>query len=95
MLSKHDIQFQVPFHGRLRLTLVLLASKRESFNVILSLQSVDESSSMTIHKKAIEQYFPVLLFIMLHKVDLTLQSADEILTTLYKRFIHEFNKTEK
>ena len=29
--------------------------------------------------KATEQYFPVVLFIMLHKVVLTFESADEIL----------------
>ena len=30
--------------------------------------------------KAIEQYFPVVLFIMLYKVVLTFESVDEILT---------------
>ena len=34
---------------------------------------------MTIHMKATEQYFPVLLFIMLYKVVLTFESVDEIL----------------
>ena len=34
---------------------------------------------MTIQMKAIEQYFPVVLFIMLHKVVLTFESVDEIL----------------
>ena len=34
---------------------------------------------MTIQMKAIEQYFPVVLFIILHKVVLTLESVDEIL----------------
>ena len=29
--------------------------------------------------KATEQYFPVVLFIMLYKVDLTFKSVDEIL----------------
>ena len=29
--------------------------------------------------KATEQYFPVVLFIMLYKVDLTVESVDEIL----------------
>ena len=29
--------------------------------------------------KATEQYFPVVLFIMLYKVDLTFESVDEIL----------------
>ena len=34
---------------------------------------------MTIHVKATEQYFPVVLFIMLYKVVLTFDSVDEIL----------------
>ena len=33
--------------------------------------------------KAIEQYFPVVLFIMLYKVILTFESVDEIL-----KFVH-------
>ena len=34
---------------------------------------------MTIQIKATEQYFPVVLFIMLYKVVLTLESVGEIL----------------
>ena len=34
---------------------------------------------MTIHMKATEQYFPVVLFITLNKVVLTFESVDEIL----------------
>ena len=34
---------------------------------------------MTIQVKATEQYFPVVLFIMLYKVVLTFASVDEIL----------------
>ena len=34
---------------------------------------------MTIQVKATEQYFPVVLFIMLYKVVLALESVDEIL----------------
>ena len=34
---------------------------------------------MTIQTKATEQYFPVVLFIMLYKVVLTFESVDEIL----------------
>ena len=34
---------------------------------------------VTIQMKAIEQYFPVMLFIMLYKVGLTFESFDEIL----------------
>ena len=38
-----------------------------------------KSSSVTIQMKATEQYFPVVLFIMLYKVVLTFESEDEIL----------------
>ena len=34
---------------------------------------------MTIQMKAIEKYFPVVLFIMLYKVVLTFETVDEIL----------------
>ena len=34
---------------------------------------------MTIQMKATEQYFPLVLFIMLYKVVLTIASVDEIL----------------
>ena len=34
---------------------------------------------MTIQMKATEQYFPVVLFIILYKVILTFESVDEIL----------------
>ena len=34
---------------------------------------------MTIQRKAIEQYFPVALFIMLYKVVLTFDCVDKIL----------------
>ena len=35
--------------------------------------------SVTIQMKAIEQYFPVVVFIMLYKVVLTFESVGEIL----------------
>ena len=35
--------------------------------------------SVTIQMKAFEQYFPVVLFILLYKVVLTLESVDEII----------------
>ena len=35
--------------------------------------------SVAIQMKATEQFFPVVLFIMLYKVVLTLESVDEIL----------------
>jgi len=38
-----------------------------------------KSQSVTIQLKAIEQYFPVVLFVMLYKVVLTFESVDEIL----------------
>ena len=38
-----------------------------------------KSYGVTIQMKATEQYFPVILFIMLYKVVLTFESADEIL----------------
>ena len=38
-----------------------------------------KSHDVIIHMKATEQYFPVVLFIMLYKVVLTFESADEIL----------------
>ena len=37
-----------------------------------------KSYGMTIQMKATEQYFPVVLFIMLYKVVLTFESADKI-----------------
>ena len=39
-----------------------------------------KSLSVTIQMKATEQYFPVVLFIMLYKVILTFDSVNEILT---------------
>jgi len=38
-----------------------------------------KSLTVTIQMKAIEQYFPVVLFIVLYKVVLTFESVDEIL----------------
>jgi len=38
-----------------------------------------KSESVTFQIKATEQYFPVVLFIMLYKVVLTFESVDEIL----------------
>ena len=38
-----------------------------------------KSYSMTIQMKATEQYFPLVLFIMLYKVVQTFESVDEIL----------------
>ena len=38
-----------------------------------------KSYGVTIQMKATEQYFPVVLFIMLYKMVLTFESVDEIL----------------
>ena len=38
-----------------------------------------KSYSVTIQMKASDQYFPVILFIMVYKVVLTFESVDEIL----------------
>ena len=38
---------------------------------------------MSIHMKATEQYFPVILFVMLYMVVLTFESVDEILKCDY------------
>ena len=38
-----------------------------------------KSYYVTIHIKATEQYFPMVLFIILYKVVLTFESVDEIL----------------
>ena len=38
-----------------------------------------KSRGVTIQMKATEQYFPVVLFIMLYKVALTFESVDEML----------------
>ena len=46
-----------------------------SCNVVVTFRSVDEMLKM----KAIEQCFPVVLFIMLYKVVLTFESLGEIL----------------
>ena len=40
---------------------------------------MEEILSVTIQVKAIEQYFPSVLFMMLHKVVLTFESVVEIL----------------
>ena len=49
--------------------------------MVLTFDSVQwmKSSSVTIQMKATEQYFPVVLFIMLYKVVLTSESVSEIL----------------
>ena len=43
------------------------------------LSLLTKSYDVTIQIKATDQYFPVVLFIMLYKVVLTFESVDEIL----------------
>ena len=52
--------------------------QRKSLLAVLTFESVDEIS-WCVQMKATEQYFPVVLFIMLHNVVLTFESVDEIL----------------
>ena len=52
------------------------------YKVVLTLKSVDETPlcvCVTIHMKATEQYFHVILFITPFKVVLTAKSVDETL----------------
>ena len=49
------------------------------YKVVLTFESVDEILSVTIQMKVIEQYFTVMLFIILNKAVLPFESADEIL----------------
>jgi len=48
--------------------------------MVLAFELVHEILRVAIQMKAIEQFFPVVLFILLHKVVLTLKSVDEILS---------------
>ena len=54
-------------------------SNLESADMILSMSLWIKSFRVTIQMKVIEQYFPVVLFIMLYKVILIFESEDEIL----------------
>ena len=47
-----------------------------------------KSYGVTIQMKATEQYFSVVLFIMLYKVVLTFESVDEILRCDYSNETH-------
>ena len=51
------------------------------YQVVLTFESMEEilKFGVTIQMKATEQYFPVVLFIMLYKVDLTFLYVDQIL----------------
>ena len=48
------------------------------YKVVLDFESVDEILKCDIQIKAIEQYFPMVLFIMMYKVILTFESVDQI-----------------
>ena len=48
--------------------------ERRPCEMVLTFESVDKIVSVTIQIKAAEQYFPVVLFIMLCKMVLTLLS---------------------
>ena len=52
---------------------------QRDIKVVLTFESADEILKCDIQMNATEQYFPVVLFIMLYKVILTFESADEIL----------------
>ena len=54
-------------------------SNLESINVVVTFASTDSWTSVTIQIKATEQYFHVVLFIMLYKVVVPFQSVDETL----------------
>ena len=47
------------------------------YKVILPFESVGEIVNVTIQMKATEQYFPVVLFIMMYKVVTTFVLTDE------------------
>ena len=51
-----------------------------NFLLLFTVESVAESLSVTIQIKATEQFFPVVLFVMLYKVVLTFEPVDEILS---------------
>ena len=51
------------------------------YKVVLTLEPVDEiPKCIIIQMKATEQYFPVVLYIMLYKVVLTFESVDKNLS---------------
>ena len=53
------------------------------YKAVLTFESVGEIFSVTIQKKATEQYFPAVLFIMLYKVVPCFKSVDAILKCDY------------
>ena len=56
------------------------------YKVVLTFESVEKSYGVIIQMKAIEQYFPVILFFLLYKVVLTFEYVGEIpRVTIQKR----------
>ena len=68
-------------HLAIQVSSNLLGVIVDLYKVVLTFDSVQwmKSLSVTIQMKATEQYFPVVLFIMLYKVALTSESVSEIL----------------
>jgi len=69
-------------HLAIQVSSNLLGVIVDLYKVVLTFDSVQwmkSSSAVTIQMKATEQYFPVVLFIMLYKVVLTSESVSEIL----------------
>ena len=58
--------------------------ERRLCEMVLTFESVDKIVSVIIQMKAAEQYFPVVLFIMLCKMVLTIEFVDEILSVTFK-----------
>ena len=54
------------------------------YKVVLTFESVDEILKCDIQMKATEQYFPVVLFVILYKVVLTFASVDESIKCDYE-----------
>ena len=59
--------------------MVLSLLEDEQLEVLFIVLYMKSTEIVTIQMKATEQYFPVVLFIMLYKVVLTFESEDEIL----------------
>ena len=58
------------------------------FNVVLRFESIDEILKCDhSERESFEQYFPVVLFIMLYKVVLTFESVDEMCVTIHMKAI--------
>ena len=81
--KKRELKFPAtPFGCFLAIKIILPSLPEQNCqygNVELTFESSDEILSVINQVKAIEQYFPVVRFIMLYKVVLTLESLDEIL----------------